>query len=56
MDPGPGPHPASVPISRPVGSLDIRIGFFGDALAVGFARAIQRGRKTRLVLAFGRQF
>jgi hypothetical protein len=39
-----------------VGSVDIRIGFFGDALAVGFARAIQRGRKTRLVLAFGRQF
>jgi hypothetical protein len=56
VDPGPGPHPASVPISRPVGSVDIRIGFFGDALAVGLARAIQRGRKTRLVLAFGRQF
>jgi hypothetical protein len=56
VDPGPGPHPASVPISRPVGSVDIRIGFFGDALAVGFARAIQRGRKTRLILAFGRQF
>lgn len=56
VDPEPPPQPASVPISRPVGSVDIRIGFFGDALAVGLARAIQRGRKTRLVLAFGRQF
>jgi len=50
------PLPASVPSSRPVGSLDIRVGFFGDALAVGFARAIQRGRSTKLIIAFGRQF
>jgi len=50
------PRAASVPSSRPVGSLDIRIGFFGDALAIGFARAIQHGRKTQLILAFGRQF
>lgn len=50
------PLPASVPSTRPVGSLDVRIGFFGDALAVGFARAIQHGRKTQLILAFGRQF
>ena len=50
------PLPASVPSTRPVGSLDIRVGFFGDALAVGFARAIQRGRGTKLIIAFGRQF
>ena len=50
------PRPASVPSSRPMGSLDIRIGFFGDALAVGVARAIQQGRKTQLIFAFGRQF
>jgi hypothetical protein len=50
------PIPASTPIDRAVGSVDIRIGFFGDALAVGFARAIQRGRKTRFIFAFGRQF
>ncbi len=50
------PLPASVPINRPVGSVDIRIGFFGDALAVGVARAIQRGRSTRFIFAFGRQF
>jgi hypothetical protein len=50
------PLPAAVSISAPKGSVDIRIGFFGDALAVGFARAIQRGRSTRFIFALGRQF
>jgi hypothetical protein len=36
--------------------VDIRIGFFGDALAVGFARALEKGRKTKFLFAFGRQF
>ena len=56
VDTAGNPVPASVPIDRAVGSLDVRIGFFGDALAVGFARAIQRGRTTKLIIAFGRQF
>jgi hypothetical protein len=56
VDSAGNPLPASVPSTRPVGSLDIRVGFFGDALAVGFARAIQRGRGTKLIIAFGRQF
>ena len=50
------PLPASSSISSPKGSVDIRIGFFGDALAIGFARAIQRGRSTKFIFALGRQF
>ncbi|HEV8358017.1 MAG TPA: hypothetical protein VGQ17_14790 [Gemmatimonadales bacterium] len=50
------PLPAAVATDKVRMSVDIRIGFFGDALAVGLARALERGRKTKLVLAFGRQF
>jgi hypothetical protein len=50
------PLPASVPLDRIKTSVDIRIGFFGDALAVGLARALDKGRKTRFIFAFGRQF
>jgi hypothetical protein len=57
LDPLTGdPLPAAVPIDRVKTSIDIRIGFFGDALAVGFARALERGRSTRFIFAFGRQF
>ena len=56
-DPATGePLPAAVATDRIRTSVDLRIGFFGDALAVGFARALESGRKTRVVLAFGRQF
>ena len=48
--------PASVPTSRLKTSLDIRIGVFGDALGVGLARALTRGRKTTFFVAIGRQF
>ena len=51
-----GPLPASVTTGRLRSSVDIRIGFFGDALAVGFARPLERGRSTRFILALGRQF
>jgi hypothetical protein len=50
------PVPAAVSTDEFHHSIDIRIGFFGDALAVGFARALEPGRKTRFVFAFGRQF
>jgi len=50
------PLPAAVATDRIRSSVDIRIGIFGDALAVGLARALESGRKTRFVLAFGRQF
>ena len=56
-DPATGdPLPAAVATDQLRTSVDIRMGFFGDALAVGFARALERGRKTKFVLAFGRQF
>lgn len=51
-----GAVPASVASGKLHPSLDIRIGFFGDALAVGFARALERGRKTQFIFAIGRQF
>lgn len=50
------PLPVSVPSDGIKTSVDIRIGFFGDALAVGFARALEAGRRTRFIFAFGRQF
>lgn len=50
------PLPAAVATGNLHSSVDIRIGFFGDALAVGFARALERGRETQFILAFGRQF
>jgi hypothetical protein len=50
------PLPASVAGTRVRTSVDIRVGIFGDALAVGLARALEKGRKTQLILAFGRQF
>ena len=50
------PLPAAVASDRVRTSVDVRIGFFGDALAIGLARALERGRKTKFVLAFGRQF
>jgi hypothetical protein len=56
-DPNTGqPLPASVVTDKFKTSVDIRIGFFGDALAVGVARALEKGRKTRFIFAFGRQF
>jgi hypothetical protein len=48
--------PASVATDKFRNSVDVRIGFFGDALAVGLAHALEKGRKTKLVIAFGRQF
>lgn len=57
LDPVSGlPLPAAVATDKLRTSLDIRIGIFGDALAVGFARALEKGRKTRFIFAFGRQF
>lgn len=50
------PLPAAVPTDEFHHSIDIRIGFFGDALAVGIARALEPGRKNRFIFAFGRQF
>ncbi len=50
------PLPASVVTGKLRKSVDVRIGFFGDALAVGFARALEKGRKTSFIFAFGRQF
>lgn len=50
------PLPVAVATDEFHHSIDIRIGFFGDALAVGFARALEPGRKTRFIFAFGRQF
>jgi hypothetical protein len=57
LDPVTGdPLPVAVPTDEFHHSVDIRIGFFGDALAVGFARALEPGRKTTFIFAFGRQF
>ena len=50
------PLPASVASGKLHPSVDVRFGFFGDALAVGVARALERGRKTKLIFAYGRQF
>ena len=50
------PLPASVVTGKLRTSVDLRIGFFGDALAVGVARALEKGRKTTFLFAFGRQF
>ncbi len=50
------PLPASVASGKMHPSVDVRLGFFGDALAVGFARGLERGRKTLFIFAFGRQF
>jgi hypothetical protein len=50
------PLPASVVSTKLRKSLDVRIGFFGDALAVGLAKPLEKGRKTRFLFAFGRQF
>ncbi len=50
------PLPVAVATDEFHHSVDIRIGFFGDALAVGFARALEPGRKTTFIFAFGRQF
>jgi hypothetical protein len=50
------PLPASVVTDKLRSSVDLRIGFFGDALAVGVARALEKGRKTKFLFAFGRQF
>ena len=50
------PLPAAVASSRLHSSVDIRLGFFGDALALGVARPLDRGRATQFIFAFGRQF
>ena len=50
------PLPASVATDKVLTSVDLRIGFFGDALGFGVARALQRGRKTEFFAVFGRQF
>jgi hypothetical protein len=50
------PRPASIVSNKLRTSLDLRIGFFGDALAVGLAKPLEKGRKTRFIFAFGRQF
>jgi len=50
------PLPASIVTDKLRTSVDLRVGFFGDALAVGVARALEKGRKTRFIFAFGRQF
>ncbi|HET9274943.1 MAG TPA: hypothetical protein VFN96_02610 [Gemmatimonadales bacterium] len=56
LDPQGDPLPASTFSSKVHSSVDIRIGFFGDALGFGVARALERGRKTEFFVAFGRQF
>jgi hypothetical protein len=50
------PLPASLVTVQLRTSVDLRVGFFGDALAVGVARALEQGRKIRFIFAFGRQF
>lgn len=50
------PFPAAVAGGKLHPSLDIRLGLFGDALAVGFARALEQGRANKFIFAFGRQF
>jgi hypothetical protein len=49
------PRPAAVADGRVHASVDLRIGLFGDALAVGIARALERGRAWQFIFAFGRQ-
>ncbi len=57
LDPETGvARPASAPANHLRTSLDIRVGVFGDALGVGLARALTRGRKTTFFVAIGRQF
>ncbi len=48
--------PAAIASEELRTSLDIRIGVFGDALAFGVARGFDSGRKTKFIVAFGRQF
>ncbi|HEU5219909.1 MAG TPA: hypothetical protein VFU23_14715, partial [Gemmatimonadales bacterium] len=48
--------PASVPTGRLKSSIDIRIGVFGDALGVGVARALEKGRTSTWFVVLGRQF
>lgn len=56
LDTNGDPVPTSVATDQFKKSVDIRLGFFGDALAFGFARALEKGRKTKFILALGRQF
>ena len=56
LTPGGDPVPASIATDQVRTSVDLRIGFFGDALGFGVARALQRDRKTQFFAVFGRQF
>jgi hypothetical protein len=50
------PVPASIATDQIRTSVDLRVGFFGDALGFGVARALQRDRKFEFFAVFGRQF
>lgn len=50
------PLPASVASSGWKSSVDVRIGFFGGALAVGIAKPFVKGRGIDVFLAIGGQF
>jgi hypothetical protein len=57
VDPVTGaPLPAAVAGNKLHSSVDVRIGLFGDALAVGIARGLEKGRKMKFIFGFGRQF
>jgi hypothetical protein len=56
LDENGDPLPASIVTDKLKTSIDLRVGFFGDALAIGLARALEKGRHTRFLFAFGRQF
>ncbi len=50
------PLPASVASGQLHTSVDLRVGFFGDALGFGVARALESGRRRQFFAVFGRQF
>jgi hypothetical protein len=57
VDPVTGaPLPAAVAGKQLHSSVDVRLGLFGDALAVGLARGLEKGRKMKFIFGFGRQF
>ncbi len=50
------PVPASVASSGWKSSVDVRVGFFGGALAIGVAKALAKGTGVSVFLAIGGQF
>jgi hypothetical protein len=57
VDPDTGlPLPASVATAGLQSSIDVRVGFFNDALALGAAQALTRDGHFAIFVAVGRQF